>query len=178
MMREIIENRDATHHAAHFAASLDVRIGGEAGSDLGRRQAQVLGNNYRGQHILHVVRSEQRTGEQPERLAVMVHGQMRTRGIGMPGDCLPLGAGFQTIGLDRRGDRYAGQQRADMGGIVAGDETAVSWYKRNKTCKRRAHVVQVAVDIGVVELQRGEDGSAWMVVQEFWAFVKVSTVVL
>ena len=39
-------------------------------------------------------------------------------------------------------------------------------------------MVQVAVDISVVELQRGEDGSAWMVVQEFWAFVKVSTVIL
>jgi len=39
-------------------------------------------------------------------------------------------------------------------------------------------VVQVAVDIGVVELQRGEDGGAWTVVQEFWTFVEVSTVVL
>src|SRR5215471_11379088 len=47
MMREIVENRDATNHAAHFAAPFDVRIGGETGSDLGRRQAQVLGNNYR-----------------------------------------------------------------------------------------------------------------------------------
>ena len=39
-------------------------------------------------------------------------------------------------------------------------------------------MVQVTVDIGVVELQRGEDGGAWTVVQEFWAFVEIGTVVL
>ena len=37
MMREIVENRDAADHAAHFAAPFDVRIGGQAGSDLRRR---------------------------------------------------------------------------------------------------------------------------------------------
>ena len=39
-------------------------------------------------------------------------------------------------------------------------------------------MVQVTVDIGVVELQRSEDSGAWTVVQEFWAFVEIGTVVL
>ena len=129
MMREIVENRDAADHATYFAAPFDVRIGGQAGSDLRRRQAQALGDNHRRQHILHVVRSEQRTGERPERLAVMVHSEVRARGIGMPGDHLPLGAGFQTIGLDRRGNGYGGQQLTDMGSIVASDETAIGLVK-------------------------------------------------
>src|SRR5262249_21467261 len=101
MMWEIVENRGTANHATYFAASCDVRRGGQAGSDLPWRQAQALGDNHCGQHILHVVRSEQRTDERPERLAVMVYGEVRARGIGMPDDHLPLGAGFQAIGLDR-----------------------------------------------------------------------------
>ena len=57
----------------------------------------------------------------------MVHSEVRARGIGMPGDYLPLGAEFQAIGLDRSGDGHSSQQLADMGGIMAGDETAVGW---------------------------------------------------
>ena len=73
------------------------------------RQSQALCHDYRGQDVLDVVRSEQWTHKGPERLAVMVHGDMRARGLGMPGDCLPLGTGCQTIGLDRCGDRDCGQ---------------------------------------------------------------------
>ena len=39
-------------------------------------------------------------------------------------------------------------------------------------------MVQVTVDISMVELQRGQDRGAWTVVQEFWAFVEIGTVVL
>src|SRR4029450_7607735 len=108
-------------------ASFAVRIGGQASSDLRWRQAQALGDNHCGQHILHVVRPEQRTGERPERLAVMVHGEVGCGSTAMPAACLPLGPGFQAIGLDRRGNGYGGQQLTNMRSIVAGDKTAVSW---------------------------------------------------
>src|SRR6266540_3954414 len=65
-----------------------------------------------------------------------------------------------------------------MRGIVTGDEAAIRRQERDETGKGRTHVVQITVDVGMIELEGGQDRSAWTVVQEFWAFVEIGAVVL
>src|SRR5438552_3790742 len=137
-----------------------------------------MGHGYRSQDVLDVVWSKQRAGEGPERLAMMVHSDVGAGCICLPRHRLPLGTGFQTIGLDRRRAGHRGQQLADMRGIMAGNEAAIRREERDETGKSRTHVVQVTVDVGMIELDGRQDRGAWTVVQEFWAFVEIGAVVL
>ncbi len=98
-----------------------------------------------------------------------------TTGIGLSP---PIGSGFYAICLYLRRDWSASYHVSDLVVIDTCDQTALFRHNVEKAHKRRPHMLEIPVDIGMIELDGGHDRGAWPIVQKLRSFIKISAVVL
>ena len=175
-MREVLDERDAVDLVAHFEAALDAFETGESCRDGFFLDALAGGEGRGGRGVEDVV------------LAGEVHrelGPVDAAAIDLPlrlpvhvtqiADA-PAGGIAEAIALHAaEGTAHA---LGDVVAAVVGHDNAAARNQIDEALEGGFDGVEIAINVGVVELHVGEDERVGKVVEEFGAFVKKCGVVL
>ncbi len=173
---EVVDHRHAALDAADLLAPLHSPEGLEPGRDLLEGQAEPRRRRGHPERILHVVRPAHGEPHRPEVPAAAHEPEPGPVRAQREPASLPVGRPLHRVGLDRAPGPAGDSHHALPGG--AGGQEAVLRHQVHEALEGALVVRLVPVDVGVVQLARGEDRRARPVVQELGPLVEVGRVVL
>ena len=176
VMRKVIDDGDAIHLGANFEAALHALEGLQRGGNLFFRNSASRRQRCRRGRIPHVVFTRQRKLEVGPRFAVAQNRPCRACRIepqigNSPGRILARSVSLHWT-------KRPGQAAFDTLACIEGDNAAAARHQIHQTLERGLDGVEVFVNVGVIELHRGQDDGVGKVVQEFRALVEKRGVVL
>ena len=173
MVREVVDDGDATDGATHFQPPPHPLEGGQRLDGLGRRDADVLGRHDGGNGIGPVVLASQRQAHAP--LLDIAAPEREHGGIGFLGHVTGVPAvGAQGLGL---APAATGQHPLQRLGVRRPDDPPLPGHGTHQMMELGLDGPQIREDVGVVVLQVVEHGGTRPVVHELGTLVEESRVV-
>ncbi len=172
---KIIEHEHAIFHTPDFLASPDAAKCFKPARDNIRRQAGPCGRGHGGQRITAIVRTRHFHAEAAKQPPVADHLETVVWKVLPVLTDLPHGRTVCPVHLDA--DISPGNKSPDGFIPVKCDEPCARIHPGKKFVKSRADMRQVVENIGVIELDRGNNGRIRRIVKKLGLFVEKGRVV-
>ena len=175
MVREVVQYGDPVRDAAHLEPSSHAAKGGQAVHDPGRRDPLLARHRDGRKRVAHVVLAAYGHADLGERLLSAQYAEVTTL------DFLDEIDGTPTSGLDAVTLHPAPRRCRDLAGhrtVLVAHKQAATGYQVCQTAERGLDLIQIAIDVGVVELHRTQDRRVGPVVHELRPLVEEGRVVL